>query len=222
MFFPSNIRHRHNTEIERKGFQPPTMQAPDLLAYAASLSPAAYCQLFYVTAAAAVLAIAAAPESIQDLLTQYGARSAAAGTSDGKGSEEAGNGLFTRVVGWATSVGKVPHSWFKHFYILSLSCSVFWAAQFICRGRILDAIARNQALKEPVSMSIDQVILMWFLMVLQGARRLYEYAFILRPSSSKMWIIHWVLGLAFYSCTSVSIWIEGSSMCIVALYLTAF
>lgn len=193
------------------GFSAPRMSVSNLLAYAASQSPAAYCQLFYVTAATAVLAIAAAPESIQDLLTQYGARSAATGTADGKGGEEARDGLLAKVVGWATSVGKVPHSWFKHFYILSLSCSVFWAVQFLSRGTILDVIARNQASREPASMSIDQVILMWFLMGLQGARRLYEYMFVLRPSYSKMWIIHWLLGMAFYSFTSVSVWVEGSS-----------
>ncbi|KAI1777883.1 hypothetical protein F4818DRAFT_328544 [Hypoxylon cercidicola] len=188
------------------------MQTPDLLASAASLSPAAYCQLFYVTAAATVLTIAAAPESIQDLLTQYGARSAAEGTPEEKRGKITGDGLLTKAVGWVTSVGKIPHSWFKHFYILSLSCSVFWAIQFLCHGAILDAIVRNQASREPASMSIDQVILMWFLMGLQGARRLYEYMFVLRPSSSKMWIIHWLLGMAFYSFTSVSIWVEGSSM----------
>ncbi|KAI1766380.1 hypothetical protein GGR53DRAFT_519047 [Hypoxylon sp. FL1150] len=187
------------------------MQTSDFLAYAAGVSPAAYCQLFYVTAAATVFAVAAAPKSIHDFLTQYGARSAATGTADEKGAKDANDGLFTRVVSWATSVGQVPHSWFKHFYILSLSCSVFWAAQFLCRGTILDAIARKQASEEAASMSIDQVILMWFLMVLQGGRRLYEYEFVLLPSSSKMWIIHWALGMAFYSCTSVSIWIEGSS-----------
>ncbi|XXH04685.1 hypothetical protein Hte_011107 [Hypoxylon texense] len=188
------------------------MSVSNLLAYAASVSPAAYCQLVYVTAAAVVLGIAAAPESIQDLLTQYGARSAAPGAADGKGDKEVGDdGLLTKAVGWVTSVGRVPHSWFKHFYILSLSCSAFWAVEFLNHGTILDAISRNQASRQPASMSIDQVILVWFLMGLQAARRLYEYTFVLRPSLSKMWIVHWLLGMAFYSCTSVSIWVEGSN-----------
>ncbi|KAI0180452.1 hypothetical protein GGR52DRAFT_245069 [Hypoxylon sp. FL1284] len=182
------------------------MQASDLFARAASLSPAAWCQVFYVGGAATVLAIAAAPESVQDLLTCYGAR----GASDGRKGGDDGL-LLTRAVGWATSVGRVPHSWFRHFYFLSLSCSLFWAVQFLSRGAVLDVIVRNQAPREQASMSINQVILMWLLMSLQGARRLYEYSFVLRPSSSKMWIIHWLLGMSFYFCTSVSIWIEGSS-----------
>ncbi|KAI1405825.1 hypothetical protein F4819DRAFT_482274 [Hypoxylon fuscum] len=188
------------------------MPASDLLAYVASLSPAAYCQLFYVLAAAAVLAIAAAPQSIQDQLTQYGARSSTIGTSGrNRREEKAGNGLLISIVSWVASVGNVPHSWFIHFYILSLSCSVFWAYQFLGHGTILDFIAKNQASREQVSMTMDQVILVWFLMSLQGARRLYEYVAVLRPSPSKMWIIHWLLGNAFYFCTNISIWVEGSS-----------
>ncbi|KAI1460744.1 hypothetical protein F4805DRAFT_374509 [Annulohypoxylon moriforme] len=183
------------------------MQASDLLAYAADISPAAYCQYFYVLAAAIVLAIAATPESVQSLLTRYGARSSA-GNGEDKG---AGNGLLVGAIGWVTSIGKVPHSWFIHFYIISITCSAFWAVQFLQHGSILDSISKNQASSERSSMTINQVILAWFLMSLQGARRLYEYLAVLRPSSSKMWVIHWLLGAAFYFCTNISVWIEGSS-----------
>ncbi|KAI1134191.1 hypothetical protein F5Y05DRAFT_406726 [Hypoxylon sp. FL0543] len=181
------------------------------LVYAAELNPATYCQLFYVLAAATVVVIAATPESIQDRLTQYGARSLATGISDDENGEQANNGPLTRFVSWLTSVGKVPHSWFIHFYIVSLSCSVFWAVQFLRHGTILESIVRNQASRETTSMTINQVILTWFLMSLQGVRRLYEYVGVLRPSSSPMWFIHWLLGIAFYFCTNISIWIEGSN-----------
>ncbi|OTA61942.1 hypothetical protein K449DRAFT_465345 [Hypoxylon sp. EC38] len=187
------------------------MEASKFLAYAAELSPATYCQLFYALAAATVLLIAATPESIQDSLTQYGARSSVAGTSDDKRGKQASNGPLTSVVSWVTSVGKVPHSWFSHFYVVSLSCSAFWAAQFLRHGIILEYIVRKQASIQETSMTINQVILAWFLMSLQGARRLYEYVAVMRPSSSKMWFIHWLLGIAFYFCTNISIWIEGSN-----------
>ncbi|KAI0383081.1 hypothetical protein F5Y04DRAFT_38983 [Hypomontagnella monticulosa] len=186
------------------------MQTSDVLAYAGSISPAVYCQLFYVLSAAAVLGIAAAPESIQRLLTQYGARNPAESVSNGKEGKAASDGPLVGIVSWVTSVGKVPHSWFIHFYVLSLSCSAFWAIQFLCHGQVLELIARNQAPREISSMSINQVVITWALMTLQGARRLYEYVAVLRPSSSKMWIVHWLLGNAFYFFTSISIWIEGS------------
>ncbi|KAI1212971.1 uncharacterized protein F4807DRAFT_306653 [Annulohypoxylon truncatum] len=182
------------------------MQASDLLAYATDISPAACCQLFYVLAAATVLAIAATPDSVQSLLTQYGARSSVGNGKD----ERAGNGFLIGAISRLTSVGKVPHSWFIHFYILSISCSIFWAVQFLQHGSIMEFIVRNQASSEESSMAISQVILAWFLMSFQGARRLYENVAILRPSSSKMWVIHWLLGAAFYFCTSIAVWIEGS------------
>ncbi|KAI8966848.1 hypothetical protein F5Y11DRAFT_343217 [Daldinia sp. FL1419] len=186
------------------------MDASGLITRVAGISPASYCQLFYVFAAVTVLAIAAAPESIQRLLTQYGARSSAAGTSNGDEGERTHDGVLISVIAWATSVGKVPHSWFIHFYILSISCSVFWAAQFFTRGRILEWIVGNQARSGETSMSINQVAIVWVLMSLQGARRLYEYITVIRPSPSKMWIVHWLLGVSYYFFTGISIWIEGS------------
>ncbi|KAI1646315.1 uncharacterized protein F4817DRAFT_340475 [Daldinia loculata] len=186
------------------------MAVSDLVKHLASISPAAYCQIFYVLAAAAVLGIAVAPESVRRLLTQYGARSSPTGTSDDKEGKQARDGPLVSIVSWATSVGKVPHSWFIHFYILSVSCSVFWAVQFLSHGKILEFIVKNQAPSETSSMSINQVVIVWALMSLQGARRLYEYMAVVRSSPSKMWIIHWLLGVAYYFCTGISIWIHGS------------
>jgi 3-oxo-5-alpha-steroid 4-dehydrogenase 3 len=186
----------------------------------ANLNPATTCQLFYVLSAAAVLAIAAAPDSGRRLLTQYGARSSGSALASvisqdnrdtGRGFDNDNNGVFVRFIAWLTSVGKVPHSWFAHFYILSLSCTLFWAVQFVTHGAVLEVIVRNQSSNSTTSMTIGQVILVWFLMSLQGARRLYEYLAVLRPSNSGMWILHWLLGNTFYLFTSVSIWVEGSS-----------
>ncbi|KAI0603429.1 hypothetical protein F4775DRAFT_32015 [Biscogniauxia sp. FL1348] len=196
-----------------------------LLGYVADLSPAVLCQLFYVLSAAAVLAIAAAPATAQRLLTQYGAR----GSGEASASEESSSsspsssalqdrfarkgeekGVLIDLVSWFTSVGKIPHSWFIHFYILSLSCSIFWAVQYVHHGTILEFLVTHQAPRTPTSMTIEQVLLVWVFLCLQGARRLYEYLTVLRPSSSRMWIVHWLLGNAFYLFTSIAIWIEGS------------
>ncbi|KAI1106312.1 hypothetical protein F4804DRAFT_52534 [Jackrogersella minutella] len=187
------------------------MSTSDLLVYAADISPAVYCQLFYVLAAATVSAIAATPESIQSLLTQYGARNSVGDVPSSNGEKQGDNGPLIGIVSWVTAVGKIPHSWFIHFYILSISCSVFWADQFLRHGTIMELIVRNQASSERTSMTTNQIIIVWILMCLQGARRFYEYVAVIRPSSSKMWIIHWLLGMAFYFCTNISIWVEGSS-----------
>ncbi|KAI0439577.1 hypothetical protein F4803DRAFT_564389 [Xylaria telfairii] len=180
------------------------------------LSPAQICQLFYIMSAAVVLAVAAVPDTVQRLLTRYGARSSHH-TSDSKSLKDTvpeldnsnGGPLFA-VVARLTRVGQIPHSWFIHFYILSISCTIFWAIQFITNGTVLNLIVKNQLAKCTSSMTMSQVVLVWFLMGLQGARRLYEHLAILRSSSSSMWITHWLLGSGFYLCTSVSIWVEGS------------
>ncbi|KAI0202717.1 3-oxo-5-alpha-steroid 4-dehydrogenase [Astrocystis sublimbata] len=191
---------------------------------AMALSPTEICQLFYVLSAAAVLAVAAVPETTQRLLTQYGARScrdtATASpksskdrvVSDREPEDDANAGVFYRLIRGFTSVGQIPHSWFIHFYILSLGCTIFWATQLATNGAVLQLIVQHQLAKGALpSMTMSQVFLAWLLMGLQGARRLYECLAILRPSSSSMWIIHWLLGNGFYLCTSVAVWIEGSS-----------
>ncbi|KAI0416681.1 hypothetical protein F5X98DRAFT_177461 [Xylaria grammica] len=183
------------------------------------LSPAQFCQLFYVMSAAAVLAITAVPDTAQRLLTRYGARSSdnpsdLVASRNRKGTsrelDDYNTGPLFRLISRLTSVGKVPHSWFIHFYILSLFCTVFWAIQFVAHGSVLELIVNNQSARSTPSMALGQVILVWFLMGLQGARRLYECLAVLQSSSSRMWVIHWLLGNGFYLCTSVSIWIEGS------------
>lgn len=193
----------------------------------AGLSPAQACQLLYVLSAAAVLAVAAVPDTSRRLLTQYGARSFDNTASPSPSQDHKGQyredtsknvaphntGFLYHLVSGLTSVGKIPHSWFIHFYILSLFCTMFWAVQFVSHGSVLEFLVQNQLSKSTPSMTLGQVVLVWFLMGLQGARRLYEYLAVLRPSSSKMWIIHWLLGNIFYLCTSVSVWVEGSGKC---------
>ncbi|KAI0971090.1 hypothetical protein F4678DRAFT_472613 [Xylaria arbuscula] len=185
-----------------------------------SLSPAQVCQLFYVLSAATVLTVAAVPDSAKRLLTRYGARGSGDLTASAapethrhtdQGFDNSNAGPLFRFISRLTSVGMIPHSWFIHFYILSLFCTVFWAIQFFAHGSIMGLIVDNQLSKSASSsMALGQVLLVWFFMGLQGARRLYEYLTVLRPSSSRMWVVHWLLGNLFYLCTSVSIWVEGS------------
>lgn len=173
------------------------------------LSPAALCQAFFVLAAAGVLAVAATPPSARRLLLEYGPRQSASGAPKPPGGGDDA-GPFTRLVGWATSVGKVPHSWFIHFYVLSVLSSIFWALQFVTQGPVLNAVTRAQARHATASMTVNQVFLAWLLMFMQGARRLYEYLTIIKPSASRMWVVHWLLGTSYYFCMGISVWIEGA------------
>lgn len=115
----------------------------------------------------------------------------------------------------------VSHSWFFHFYLTAVLASLFWAAQFVMKGRILSSIATAQRQHLGPSMSINQVLLTWSMMAFQESRRLYESIVFFKQSSSKMWIGHWALGVGFFLTMSVAVWIEGSSTCCPAVCMQA-
>ena len=48
----------------------------------------------------------------------------------------------------------------------------------------------------------------------QGVRRLLESSTLAKPSASKMWVLHWLLGIVFYLAVGISVWIEGAGMSI--------
>ena len=70
--------------------------------------------------------------------------------------------------------------------------------------------AATSAQSRTSSMTLDQVITTWCLMLLQGLRRLYESLTFTRASSSQMWIGHWAFGVWFYISVNLAVWIEGS------------
>jgi 3-oxo-5-alpha-steroid 4-dehydrogenase 3 len=39
---------------------------------------------------------------------------------------------------------------------------------------------------------------------------LYESLFVTKAGSSPMFVLHWVLGLIYYTCNLMSVWVEGS------------
>jgi 3-oxo-5-alpha-steroid 4-dehydrogenase 3 len=104
---------------------------------------------------------------------------------------------------------QVPHSWFTHYYIISVLSSFFWAYQLITRGNAFLFLASLYAGDAEASMTMNQIVLVWLFMTLQGCRRLYECATLLKSSAAKMPISSWALGVAFYLIVGVSIWVEG-------------
>lgn len=163
-----------------------------------SISPAQWCQAYYVLSSIIIVSIQVLPADLRTALLDYGARQQ--------------NSTRKSRIAWLLDCLQVPHSWFLHFYILSLGLSAFWGWQYYTRGWVLTEIAQAQVKGSGngLSMDISQVRVAWGLMGLQGGRRLYESLFILRAGKSPMSSIHWLVGLSFYAAMSISIWIEGS------------
>jgi len=199
-------------------------QVEAIVACLSEISPAQWCQLFFILAAAGVLIAVATPSEARALLADYGARKASSVSpgfvSPGMEREKDKNeehygvrvdrGCFTKLIAVLTAWGQVPHSWFAAFYALSLACSAFWLGQYLGEAVALRTIASRQASSAEASMTLVQLAVVWGMMVLQAGRRIYEHATVIRPSNSTMWFVHWVLGLAFYLFVSVSVWVEGS------------
>ena len=105
---------------------------------------------------------------------------------------------------------QVPHAYFTHFYIVSVMSSVFWGVQLLVQGAAVKGLASYSSSMSPEkSMSTDQVFLTWSFMAVQGLRRLYESVALAKPSSAKMWFVHWFIGIGFYLAMGVAVWIEG-------------
>lgn len=116
-------------------------------------------------------------------------------------------GLLDKLEAW-----NVPHNYFKHFYIVSVVSSVTWGIQLAVRGplfRVVASTLTSARLSEP-SMSFNQIALCWTLLAFQGVRRLYECITLDKPSSSRMWVGHWLFGLAYYTSMGIAVWIEGT------------
>lgn len=62
-------------------------------------------------------------------------------------------------------------------------------------------------------MTARQVAVAWAMLMVQGSRRLYESLEFAKPSKSRMWFVHWVLGIAFYTTTCMAVWVEGIRGC---------
>ena len=184
-----------------------------------TMTPALWCQTFFIVAAAGILFVQGLPEDLSGALLTYGARSVKdqgqEENQDGsKKTREANESNIAKtlkglIVGMS-NYAQVPHHWFLHFYILAVSWSVFWALQYFQKGSVMRAIATRQARSGGPSMELGQVFVAWTLMSIQGLRRLYESLFVTKSGSSPMFIAHWLLGVVYYTFNLMSAWIEGS------------
>ncbi|KAF3404727.1 Polyprenol reductase 1 [Talaromyces pinophilus] len=132
-------------------------------------------------------------------------------SSSSSSSSPSHNAGFVSQVMDALATWQVPHQYFTHYYVLSLLSSAFWISQLLTKGPAFQFVVSNMTDEHlQNSMTIQQVLLCTTLMLIQGGRRLYESFALAKPSSSQMWVVHWLLGLCFYAGITTAVWVEGS------------
>jgi 3-oxo-5-alpha-steroid 4-dehydrogenase 3 len=165
------------------------------------MDPSTVCKMFFGLGTAVDLGGTLIP-SFRENIMNYGSRSINS-SSTTKASKSKITSLFEHIAAF-----QVPHTWFTHYYVVSVASSIFWAHQIYTRGPIFEYLASYSNTGHQ-GMTINQVFLAWFCMVLQGSRRLYESITLTKLSASKMWAGLWLIGIAYYMFMGISVWIEG-------------
>ncbi|KAF1979303.1 3-oxo-5-alpha-steroid 4-dehydrogenase-like protein [Bimuria novae-zelandiae CBS 107.79] len=138
---------------------------------------------FYLAASALILFLQAIPP-LRNRFLAYGSRNTSPKSIKAKPPN-----ILERLLDYAASV-QVPHNYFTHFYVASVASSLFWGWKL----RLWDAGG--------------QLPFVWALMLGQGGRRLVESYVYTSSSKSRMWFVHWLLGLLFYLANNVAVWVE--------------
>jgi 3-oxo-5-alpha-steroid 4-dehydrogenase 3 len=169
----------------------PSDQRPDVLEMLGLVTLAA--RAFYILSSIAILTVRLIPV-LRTRFLSYGARDQVAHTTRGRQQQQQQQqqqqlSLGIQLVDWASTF-KVPHSWFGHFYAVSVATSI------ACAGLFHDRLDAPNGLCA-------------FLMLVQGCRRLLECLSYSGSGTSRMWIGHYAIGLAFYVVTNIAIWTTG-------------
>jgi 3-oxo-5-alpha-steroid 4-dehydrogenase 3 / polyprenol reductase len=154
---------------------------------------------FYLLSSIIILAIRFLP-ALANRFLAYGARAQEPHNGSARQSMKnhqplVGNTLLDRLAEIT-----VPRSWFIHFYLLSgllsacLNSAQSWLSFF-------------------GSSKMEGQKLGWApyccsLMAVHSFRRFLECCILDKPSNSRMWFGHYIMGIAFYTATNVAIWIE--------------
>ncbi|KAH8692857.1 putative 3-oxo-5-alpha-steroid 4-dehydrogenase [Talaromyces proteolyticus] len=166
----------------------------------------------FIFAACTTLLFTSLP-ALNSRFVNYGARSSStAKTQDGDSTPKQPSSDATVVTSVLDRLAtwQVPHRYFTHYYITLLLSSAFWINQLLTHGPAFRFVVANTSSEHlQKSMTLRQVLLCIGLVVIQGVRRLYESFAFAKPSSSRMGVVHWLLGLSFYLGVTIAIWIEG-------------
>ncbi|KAF2865287.1 3-oxo-5-alpha-steroid 4-dehydrogenase-like protein [Massariosphaeria phaeospora] len=162
---------------------------------------------FYLAASALILVIHVTP-ALKCRFLPYGSRATAPATDKSTATHhppreapprelsprtsETRPVALTQLLDYAASL-RVPHSWFTHFYVLSVASSLIWGY--------------HVRLYHPTTPAHVQTT--WLFMLLQGLRRFLESSTYTSSSKSRMWVGHWLLGFIFYLSVNVAVWVEG-------------
>ncbi|KAF2738859.1 hypothetical protein EJ04DRAFT_549735 [Polyplosphaeria fusca] len=172
------------------------------------LGPVVLLRTFYLAASAFILLVQAIP-LLRTRFLAYGSRSSAPSASRADTEKRFGS-ILEQALDRLARI-RVPHSYFTHFYIVSVACSLLWGWQLWRRPRL----SLGNVLHAPLDASVEavtvgQVQLAWLLMLLQGVRRMCESYSYMSTSKSQMWVGHYLLGILFYLTANVAIWLEAA------------
>ncbi|KAK0936955.1 hypothetical protein LTR29_011454 [Friedmanniomyces endolithicus] len=167
----------------------------------------------YLAASALVLLVALIPPFRSRFLA-YGARTSPSSEASSAEKEKAAvksppsKSTLIAVLNRLADI-TVPHSWFTSFYVVCVGWSLVWASQLLTQGPLFRLVAAYATAERGATMTARQVAVAWAMLMVQGSRRLYESLEFAKPSKSRMWFVHWVLGIAFYTTTCMAVWVEG-------------
>lgn len=191
--FLTNIVHARGTFVHS--------ELHTLLVGLSEMDPSTICKVFFGLGTAVDLGGTLIPP-FRDKIMNYGTRSITP-QSTPKLSRTWLESLFESIA----SI-QVPHTWFTHYYIVSVASSIFWAHQIYTHGQAFEYLT-NHSNTSHEGMTINQVFLAWLFMAIQGSRRLHESLTLTKASQSKMWVGLWLIGIAYYIFMGLSVWIDG-------------
>lgn len=153
------------------------------------MDPSLVCKLFFTLGTGVGIGGVFFPSFRKDIMN-YGSRKDNSFNSSRRVDSNRKEIYFNYLLDIVASI-QVPHSWFIHYYIFSVILSVFWAFQIYTQGPVFRFLAVYSS-HSGSAMSIQQLIIAWLLMAVQGTRRLYESIIFAKPSQAKMWIGLWI------------------------------
>src|SRR5271163_1377198 len=107
--------------------------------------------LFYLLSSGLICLVYAIPQFNSRFLA-YGARdsqqSAAAVDRSFNSDEKRSHNSFLKTLDFLASV-RVPHTWFLHFYVVSVASSLIWLHQILTRGTLIQLIAIHSPATTP-------------------------------------------------------------------------
>jgi 3-oxo-5-alpha-steroid 4-dehydrogenase 3 len=154
------------------------------------MDPATLCKGFFAIGTAVDLGGTLLPAFRKNVM-DYGSRSEKPSDSKPPQNQDALTRLIEKIAEF-----QVPHSYFTHYYLVSVGSSIFWGHQIFTKGRVLKLLVAGSQGKR--GMTANQVLLAWALMSTHGSRRLYESSRITKPGKSKMWVGLWLMYVMYF------------------------